>query len=391
MKRSKFLKKTLSAVMAISLIIPPMGCSNNANAQAGPDPSPNPPQAKTIKMALLLDTSNSMDGLIDQAKAQLWNVVNELAMAKCDGVAPKLQIALYQYGNDQLAASEGYIQMVRPLTTDLDAISQSLFALTTNGGSEFCGHVINTSLKQLDWETDEDDYKVIFIAGNEPFNQGNVSYQGVCSLAKEKGIIVNTIHCGDFQTGIGQFWKNGADLTGGEYMAINQNSKTVYISSPYDDKISALNDSLNKTYISYGNRGSYYRQNMTSQDDNSERYGAVNKVGRTISKSSSVYENGHWDLVDASKDKKFKLDSVDVKTLPKEMQTMNLREKEEFIADNGKKRVKFQNEIKELAKKRNEFVAAERKKTQAKNQLGIVIIKAVREQAQKHDFTFSES
>lgn len=391
MKRSKFLKKTISAFLVISLIIPPIGCSNNANAQAGPDPSPTPPNAKTIKMALLLDTSNSMDGLIDQAKAQLWNVVNELAMAKCDGVAPKLQIALYQYGNDQLAASEGYIQMVRPLTTDLDAISQSLFALTTNGGSEFCGHVINTSLNQLDWDNDNDDYKVIFIAGNEPFNQGNVSYQGVCSLAKEKGIIVNTIHCGDFQTGIGQFWKNGADLTGGEYMAINQNSKTVYISSPYDDKISALNDSLNKTYISYGSQGWQYRSNMTQQDINANGVNRVNKVGRTISKSSAAYENSHWDLVDASKDKKFKLDSVDVKTLPKEMQSMNTKERKDFIADNGKKRVKFQNEIQELAKKRREFVAKERKKAEVENQLGIVIIKAVREQAQKHDFTFTES
>ena len=35
-------------------------------------------------LALLLDTSNSMDGLIDQAKSQLWKIVNELAAAKCD-------------------------------------------------------------------------------------------------------------------------------------------------------------------------------------------------------------------------------------------------------------------------------------------------------------------
>ena len=32
-----------------------------------------------IQMAILLDTSGSMDGLIEQAKAQLWKIVNELA------------------------------------------------------------------------------------------------------------------------------------------------------------------------------------------------------------------------------------------------------------------------------------------------------------------------
>ena len=51
---------------------------------------------KKIKIALLLDTSNSMDGLISQAKTQLWRIVNELALAKCDNEKPDLEIALYE-------------------------------------------------------------------------------------------------------------------------------------------------------------------------------------------------------------------------------------------------------------------------------------------------------
>src|SRR6185295_3102994 len=39
---------------------------------------------QNIMLALLLDTSNSMDGLIEQAKSQLWKIVNELAAAKCN-------------------------------------------------------------------------------------------------------------------------------------------------------------------------------------------------------------------------------------------------------------------------------------------------------------------
>lgn len=35
-----------------------------------------------MQMAILLDTSNSMDGLIEQAKSQLWKIVNELALGK---------------------------------------------------------------------------------------------------------------------------------------------------------------------------------------------------------------------------------------------------------------------------------------------------------------------
>ena len=45
---------------------------------------------------------------------------------------------------------------------DLDEISEKLFSLTTNGGEEYCGEVIQTSLKQLDWGKNSDDLKMIF-------------------------------------------------------------------------------------------------------------------------------------------------------------------------------------------------------------------------------------
>lgn len=150
----------------------------------------------TIRVALLLDTSNSMDGLIDQAKAQLWDIVNELALAKCDNQQPDLRIALYEYGNDGLPASEGYIRQVIGFSNDLDAISEKLFSLTTNGGNEFCGQVIQTSLKQLEWGNNANDLKLIFIAGNEPFSQGSVSYKKAAELANGKDVTVNTIFAG---------------------------------------------------------------------------------------------------------------------------------------------------------------------------------------------------
>src|SRR5687768_6115995 len=126
-----------------------------------------PAKGQTIMLALLLDTSNSMDGLIDQAKSQLWKIVNEVAAAKgADGNQPNIKIALYEYGNDGLPSSEGYIRQVSGLTEDLDVISEKLFSLRTNGGNEFCGHVINTSLNQLAWSASHADLKMIFIAGN---------------------------------------------------------------------------------------------------------------------------------------------------------------------------------------------------------------------------------
>ncbi len=137
---------------------------------------PVPPTATKIKIALLLDTSGSMDGLIEQAKSQLWKIVNELNKAKSqDGTPASLFISLYEYGNDGISSKVHYVRKIVGLTNDLDKISEKLFELTTNGGSEYCGRVIEASLDQLEWGQDESDLKMIFIAGNEPFNQDPVT------------------------------------------------------------------------------------------------------------------------------------------------------------------------------------------------------------------------
>ncbi|NJK97490.1 MAG: VWA domain-containing protein [Bacteroidales bacterium] len=250
------LNSTLRQKMMIALTFMAV-CCNCSSQPASPRPAPvtQPAEAtssRSIKLAILLDTSNSMDGLIDQAKSQLWSIVNELAKAKCDNAKPELKIALYEYGNSGLTPAEGYIRMVTPLTDDLDQISEDLFSLKTNGGQEFCGHVIQTAMKELQWSNTNNDYQVIFIAGNEPFTQGNVDFRKACTLAKSKGVVVNTIFCGDFREGMNTQWKDGAILTGGNYSSIEQDRKTVYIESPYDKDIVGLNEKLNKTYVYYG-------------------------------------------------------------------------------------------------------------------------------------------
>ena len=91
--------------------------------------------SRKVQLAILFDTSNSMDGLIDQAKTRIWSIVNEVSGLTFQGQTPKIEIAIYQYGNDGLEASQNYIQQVIDLTSDLDVISQRLFGLRTNGGS----------------------------------------------------------------------------------------------------------------------------------------------------------------------------------------------------------------------------------------------------------------
>jgi len=337
--------------------------------------------SKKIKIALLLDTSNSMDGLINQAKSQLWSLVNELAKAECDGKKPLLQIALYEYGNDRLPASENYIRLVTPLTDDLDKISKDLFSLTTNGGSEFCGAVIGQSLKELDWSPNETDLQVIYIAGNEPFTQGSVSYTQMCKNALEKRIIVNTIFCGDFNEGVSSSWQHGAQLTGGSYMSIDHNKVSKQIDTPYDDQIVKLNADLNKTYIAYGSNAAYYQQNQAVQDNNAEKVNKEVLVKRSVSKSSTYYKKGaeKWDLVSKSESDKEYIASVPAAELPEEMKTMSKDEKVKYVETKKTEREVIEKQIAELNQEREKYIAKNTSKEE--DMLENALINSIKQQA----------
>lgn len=342
-----------------------------------------------VRIALLLDTSNSMDGLINQAKAQLWDIVNEFTYARCGNhERPRLEIALYQYGNDNLSSREGYIQQVIGFSSDLDEISERLFSLSTNGGEEYCGQVINTSLKQLNWGSNPDDLKMIFIAGNEPFTQGKLDYRDAASQAKEKDVVVNTIFCGDYHQGVQTQWKKGALLTGGEYMAIDHNKHIVQVVTPYDDIIIQLNAKLNKTYIAYGARGAYKSAAQVAQDDNAMEMEEAVAVKRAVSKSSRLYNNSSWDLVDASEERDFDLGKIDKNGLPPALQQKSEAQLGAYIKEKKQARSKIQEEIQTLNAKRETFIAQQQ--DQQKGELENAMLNAIKRQASKKNYTWDK-
>lgn len=384
--------KTILKTTAVSLCIFGL-LSCNANTKKTKDTDLaiaetviHEPSKQFIKVALLLDTSNSMDGLIDQAKAQLWEIVNELSYAKCDDSKPNLQIALYEYGNDRLNGDEGFIRQVLAFSSDLDEISKQLFSLTTNGGNEYCGHVIQTSLNQLNWGNNADDLKLIFIAGNEPFTQGTVSYKEAAKLAHNKDVTVNTIFCGDYSQGISGYWKDGADLAHGDYMAINHNHATTYVASPYDDQILQLNQKLNSTYVAYGSVGRQKMALQYEQDQNAKGYSEANAVSRTVSKSSHLYKNDTWDLVDAEKSKSFKYEDLKDIDLPSELRGKSKAEIKDYVTKKSDERNTIQEEIQNLNEKRRLYVLQQQKDDA--NGLENAMINAIKTQAKAKKYSW---
>lgn len=377
-----------------------------AAAAPGIDPSTpieevrvNPPEdnianaGPRVQIALLLDTSNSMDGLIDQAKTQLWKVVNTFIDARRDGKAPVVEVALYEYGNNDNAVGNDWVRLVSPMTRDLDSLSRELFALDTNGGEEYCGAVIQRALGDLSWDDRESTYKVIFVAGNEPFTQGRVDARAACKEALSKNVIVNTIHCGNRQDGISGSWHDGAALAGGDFLIIDQDKAVAHVDAPQDKRISELGRKLNRTYLGYGHRKELAAANQLLADvDAAKNAAAGAPVQRAVTKASVNYSNAGWDLCDAVREGKIDPAKLEAEDLPAEMRELPPGQRAEFIKETASKRALIQEEIKTLNREREAHVASELKKLAGDvgQTLDQAMIDATRRQASSLGYKFGE-
>jgi hypothetical protein len=323
-----------------------------------------------------------MDGLIDQARGQLWRIVNELANARRFGLPVRLQGALYEYGNDSIPTSQGHVRRVLPFTGDLDRVSEELFALTTNGGDEYCGTVIQTALDELRWTPSPADLRVVFIAGNEPFTQGPVNFRKACARARARGIVVNTIHCGSREAGERTGWRDGALLADGAYSIIDQHRRVEHIEAPQDSEIARLGLELNKTYIPYGALGRDGQTRQAAQDKNAEQSGAGSATHRAVTKANHIYSNAGWDLVDAVQKEGVDLTAVKDSDLPAEMQGLTVAERKAMVEARAAQRERIQARINALNQERSQVVAQERRnKSAAADTLDVVMTEALREQA----------
>jgi hypothetical protein len=351
---------------------------------------PAPVEKPIVQIAILLDTSSSMSGLINQARSQLWKVVNEFALSERNGQKPALQVALYEYGNSGLSQGEGFIRQIVPLSNDLDKVSEELFKLTTNGGDEFCGHVIQSATNGLAWSGEKNAYKAIFIAGNEAFTQGSVNYADACKAAIQKGILVNTIHCGSSSDGLNGKWQDGAALADGKYLNIDHNHVAVHIDAPQDAEIAKLGVDINKTYIAFGKEGAQLKLRQSTQDSNAQTAEKGAAMQRAVSKSSALYCNSGWDIVDACKMENKKLEDFKADELPEEMRKMTLEERKLYVESKGKERETLQKKITELNLERNKFVteALKKKAETGVETLDSAMVKVIREQGEAKALKF---
>jgi Mg-chelatase subunit ChlD len=387
------MKPFIAALAAASLLA---SCVFTPRAHAQPpaesqniNPLPSPKTA--IEIAFVLDTTGSMGGLIEGAKAKIWSIVNDIASAK---PTPNIKIGFVAYRDK----GDAYVTQVHDLSEDLDKAFATLQTFRAEGGGDTPEHVskgLSDGVKELSWSKTRKSglYQVIFLVGDCPphtdYNDG-YDYRTSSKEAAQRGITINTVRCGtNAQTE--PIWQNIAALGGGKYFSIAQDGGMTAISTPYDEKLGALADKLEGSTLAYGERGR--TQALASRAANTA-LPASSKAERAAfnAKSSQVY--GAFDLATQYENKQVngaKLREIPKGELPAEMQKLAPAEREAYLQKKLAERKVAREELTALQQKREAYLQAELKKRNVSKQDGFdVLVKAtMRQQAARRGLRFT--
>jgi len=351
--------------------------------QGGEDPLPPVAAAKPrIEAIFVLDTTGSMSALIEGAKQKIWTLASEMANAKNQ---PEIRIGLVAYRD----RGDEYVTRRFDLSPDLDAMYAELSKLSAGGGGdgpESVNQALHEAIHDMAWSADEGVYRVVFLVGDAPphmdYDQ-DVPYMETVAVAAKRGIVVNTIQCG--QNGAATaHWQRIAGLAQGEYASIAQDGAMVAMTTPVDEELAQLNADLATTTLTWG--AAEDRAELEAKVDRSVRAPAPAAASRLsyMAKSGGKLNSGRSDLVDALERGEVELDAIPEAELPAQLQGLGYAEQEAVIEERTAQRKQIQARISELVGERDAFLEAERKKRKdegADTAFDDKVIGAVKEQA----------
>jgi len=315
-----------------------------------------------IEVCFVLDTTGSMGGLIEGAKQKIWSIANEMISAQ---PTPELKLGLIGYRD----RGDEYVVKSFSLTDDIDAIYGHLREFQAGGGGdapESVNEALAEAIHKMPWSSDKKVLKIIFLVGDAPPHMdypNGPKYPDLCREAAKKDLIINTIQCGEMAE-TKPIWQEIAKLAEGSYVGISQSGNVAVISTPMDKELSRLNERIGATLIPYGD--------STLQAEVHSKFAAAKSAPVSAMADRLTYNSktgramqGSGELLDALNENKLKLEEIDKKQLPAELQKLDRDELQKRIAKSRDERADLQKQIVELSKKREAYIQSENKRLAA--------------------------
>jgi len=336
-----------------------------------------------MQVVFLLDATGSMSGLINAAKDKIWSITSSLTQTD---PAPDIEVGMIFYRDK----GDEFITKVIPLSTDMDNTYEKLMGITAGGGGdtpESVNQALFEGVTHIQWDDSKNTYKTIFLVGDCPPHmdyKDDVKYPESCALAKEKGIIVNSILMGNHQEA-SRIWKEIADKTNGEFIKTDMNVGNIAVRTPYDDKINECQRELDRTRIYYGEAADQMELKEVQSSKMSKGDAAVNARRAEYNLSTTGYRSyyGSNELLNDIANGK-KLSDISESELPDNLKKMSQADRQKYVDNEISKRKELEEQILDLSKKRQSHIDSELEKMdseQVENSFDNLVFKAVQSQA----------
>jgi len=360
MMKSKLLVLALFASTAGAVALYP--AVPNLLPTPGSQTIPLPTDQARIDVVFALDTTGSMGGLIEAAKEKIWSIASTMASAE---PAPEIRIGLVAYRD----RGDAYVTRVIDLSSDLDSVQAALMDFQAAGGGdgpESVNQALFEAVNSVSWSQSEDTYKAVFLVGDAPPHtdyQNDVQYQTSLATAQSRGIVVNTIQCGEDPMTT-RNWQQIAQLGQGEYFRVEQNGSAVAVATPFDKKLAELSRSLDSTRLYYGSSEERAkREDKVKAAEKLHRLSSAPSLARratfNASPSGTPNQFGDGELIEDVSKGDLDLATMAEETLPEPMQSMTLEERQELVKETIERRTELQAQIRELADQRATYIASE--------------------------------
>ena len=343
-------------------------------------------QNPKIDVVFVLDTTGSMSGLIQTAKEKIWSIATTMASAQ---PTPEIRIGLVAYRD----RGDQYVTKMVDLSSDLDSVYATLMDFEAGGGGdtpESVNQALNDAIHKMSWSAGEQAYQVVFLVGDAPphMDYNEVRYPEIVASALEKGIVINTIQCGEMPTTVGP-WTQIARLGQGSFFQVEQAGGAVAYTTPFDDEIAMLSAKLDDTRLYYGSEEEKERMlKKVAATDKMELHASVATRARRGVFNAAVGGRanllGENELVDAVASGTIELDELAPEDLPEALKPMAPAEQQAFVTRLADERADLKRKIQELSADRDDFIAVKVDEAGGmKDSLDHQLYEAVKEQAAK--------
>ncbi len=345
-----------------------------------------------IEVVFVLDTTGSMGGLIQAAKEKIWSIASTMAAAN---QAPEVRMGLVAYRD----RGDAYVTRVVDLSTDLDSMYATLMDFRAAGGGdgpESVNQALYDAVHGISWSQDENVYRVVFLVGDAPPHMDypdDVAYPTTLAVAADRGIVVNTIQCGQLPV-TGTRWQHIARLGNGSYVQVDQGGGAVAIATPFDERLANLSRRLDDTRLYYGSEEEKASKRAKIEATRKLHAGAstsaqARRGAFNATAAGEINLLGDKELVDDVDSGRISLDAIPPASLPEPLKDLAPEEQKAKVRELARTREELREEMVELSRQRDDYLKQQLEAEGGdRDSLDRSLFEAVRRQAGKAGLSY---